>query len=147
MKWLEGIAKNLSDAAENAKTSTKELLEITRLKNDINDQERYISRLKTQIGEKVFEDYTKAERDYSQTLLHFCEEIESAKEKIAGLQERISEIKNADKDGAVDTTAAAVPEEEKRLCPDCGRELDRADRFCRSCGRDLQKDEAEPCSC
>ena len=111
MKWLEGIAKNLSDAAENAKASTKELLEITRLKNDINDQERYISRLKTQIGEKVLEDYEKAERDYSQTLLHFCEEITLAKEKIAGLQARITEIKNADKEDAVDTVAEPVAEE------------------------------------
>ena len=124
----------------NAKNGAKDLLEITKLKNAINDEERVILLLKSRIGQCVWEQYTEGEQNFCQTVLNHCQNIALSNEKIAEFQQKIEDIREAAKNREAENSETADQSMETDIqanCPNCGEPVQPNHHFCPNCGNAL----------
>lgn len=109
MSFLDDVkkfGKNISDKG-------KDVIEITKLNSQISGEKDKIKELYVKIGEQVFQAY-KAGGD--NTYSEACAQISEMEDKIAELQTKVLELKNAAK------------------CPNCGAEVNKETAFCSKCG-------------
>ena len=80
-----------------------------------------------EIGKIVFERYASGTAEYDNEILAMCEEI----------QEKLGEVAALNKD--------AADRRGKKICPTCGKEVDKAFQFCPFCGAEcpVEQEEAE----
>lgn len=91
MAFLNNLGKKISTAAEATASKAKEVAEITKLKSSINDEEKQIEKLFTEIGEKIYDlDKGKAESPVAD----LCAKIQQSQEKIQELHQKIEELRN-----------------------------------------------------
>jgi ribosomal protein L40E len=115
MAFFEHLGKKVSEAAQVAAKKSSELVEVTKLNSNINSEENKIKELYQQIGKNVYEKFVGGEDVFAEAN-DTCLEIKSKEEIIAGLKQKILEIRNI------------------KLCEQCGAELSRDTAFCSKCG-------------
>lgn len=112
-KLTETVTKGVSTATEKA----QQTVEITKLHTHISGKRKEIERRYTRIGEAVYEAYLKKDLSLAEGLvIPECDEISGIRKEIAGLEERIRELRN------------------EKEC-ECGQEVPYDTKFCPSCGR------------
>jgi len=92
MAFFNDIGKKIGSAAGATAAKAKDLAETTKLNSQVSDQEKQIEKLYTEIGKKVFElDKENPESPVSE----LCGKVIAAQLIIAGLKQKIDDIKNA----------------------------------------------------
>ncbi len=92
-----------------------ELLEINRLNKQINAEEEKVQEAFLTMGKSVFESQGKGE-PIPPELADLCEKIKTARAKIEDLRVQVLKLRD------------------RKLCPQCGTELELAQPFCSKCG-------------
>ena len=91
MAFLNNLGKKIGSAAEATAGKAKEVAEVTKLKSKINDEEKQIEKLYTEIGKTIFEQYN---YNPDSSVAELCSKILSSQENIKELKQRIEEAKN-----------------------------------------------------
>ena len=107
---ISKTAKELGGRAEDA-------YETQRLKNKISAEERQIDKIMADLGKIVYQRY-KDEVPVDDAQKALCEQIDQRREQIDQLRADINDLK-------VRT---------RRICPSCGKEIEKDAAFCRFCG-------------
>jgi ribosomal protein L40E len=115
MAFLENLGRKVGEAAQAAAKKSNEIVETTKLNSNINSEEDKIQKLYIQLGKAVYERFTQTGtvEDYAQEA---CLAINTHRENIAALREKIAEIKGI------------------KACVNCGAEMERNQVFCSKCG-------------
>jgi division protein CdvB (Snf7/Vps24/ESCRT-III family) len=136
MDLFDKMKKGISDAGAKA----KDMVEITRLNNQIGQRQRDIEQVYNKIGQAVF----KAFQD--NTLLEIEEAIKDFSQEIVQKQQEIAELEsNITENKSTDTNAPYVPETQspetrgdqdpdQKVCPTCGQVSASETKFCPACG-------------
>ena len=91
MAFLNNLGKKIGSAAEATAGKAKEVAEVTKLKSKINDEEKQIEKLYTEIGKTIFEQ----DKDNPESsVAELCSKILSSQENIMELKQRVEEVKN-----------------------------------------------------
>lgn len=113
MAFFNDLGKKISQTSQDVIRKTKDASEIHKLDNLISDENKKITWIFREIGEKYYQLYaTQHEECFDDYILR----IEECKRKIEQLKEQINKIK-------------AI-----KICPQCGKEISESARFCDSCG-------------
>jgi len=92
MAFFNDIGKKIGSAAGATAAKAKDLAETTKLNSQVSDQEKQIEKLYTEIGKKVFE----LDRDNLESpVSELCGKVIAGQLTIAGLKQKIDDIKNA----------------------------------------------------
>ncbi|MFC5403978.1 hypothetical protein [Cohnella soli] len=114
-KLTDTVSKGVATATEKA----QQTVEITKLHAQISSKRKEIDKLFAAIGESVYEAVAAGSMLTAETeVLRRSGEIAVIRAEIAGLQDRIKEIRN-EKDCECGKRVA----EDVRFCPSCGREF------------------------
>ena len=92
-----------------------QIYETQKLRSRISSEEQMVQKLKADIGNVIFEKY-KEGAEIEESLRGFCEEIQQHMDIIAGYKDCAAELKG------------------RKLCPACGKAVDRSVSFCPFCG-------------
>ena len=92
-----------------------QIYETQKLRSKIASEEQMVQKLKADIGNVIFEKY-KEGAEIEESLRGFCEEIQQHMDIIAGYKDCAAELKG------------------RKLCPACGKAVDRSVSFCPFCG-------------
>ncbi len=118
MSLFENLKQKVTDTAKVAAKKSGELVEITKLNMSISSEEDKIKKVYSEIGKSVYESFTKGETGaYSKQ----CEEIETYKETIKQLKQKILDLKDS------------------KVCQSCGTEVAAAVAYCPKCGNKLEE--------
>lgn len=92
MGFLDNLKNVVGDAASSAQSTTKEFVEVTKLKNNIRQEKNEIDELYKKIGECVYDLFG---RDLlkDEALRDYCENINHHKVVIEELEMKISQVK------------------------------------------------------
>lgn len=115
MNILDNIGKRVAGTYKTAAKASGELLEETKLRLAIINEQGNLDELYENLGNKVFSAYERGEsqgEDFDED----CSEIRSIKEKIASMKVKIKELKNI------------------KACPKCRLEIDLTYQYCPQCG-------------
>lgn len=150
MNLFDNIGKRVAGTYKTAAKASGELLEETKLRLSMINEENKVEELYEKLGEKVFSLHEKGEslgEDFNQE----CVEIQSIKQNISSMKKRIKELRHlktcpqcsfevdltyefCPKCGAKQEMPPPPPEKPLNLCPQCGTELDDEYEFCPKCG-------------
>lgn len=126
-KLLDNLKKGVSIAKNEAgklgkalKTTTTNIVDITKLNLTLSDTENKIKDLYIAIGESIYKDYTEGGEVTGEIGEH-CIEIDRFKKETEVLKEQIASLKN---------TVA---------CPSCGQYNDKDSEYCSKCGSKLSE--------
>ena len=125
--WLNELTEMLSKTAQKAGTLAGSMYENQKLRSGVSAKEREIKKIMGEIGKIIFERYASGTAEYDNEILAMCEEI----------QEKLGEVAALNKD--------AADRRGKKICPTCGKEVDKAFQFCPFCGAEcpVEQEEAE----
>ncbi|XEC95489.1 zinc ribbon domain-containing protein [Paenibacillus tarimensis] len=113
MSLFEKMKQGASEAAKIA----QQTVEATRLKSQKYAKEKEMARIKTKIGQAVFQAYTAGDLSGSENeVKEFCEELTGLQAEINQIEERIKMLK-AEKS----CVCGRVVPIDVRYCPDCGK--------------------------
>ncbi len=115
MDFVKKISKKVSDAAKTAARKSSDVVEITKLKVSISNEEDKIEKVYAQIGRKVFALYETGETVEEELKKH-CEQIVTSKDDIKAMKEQILRLKDV------------------KVCPSCTAELEAEVAYCPKCG-------------
>ncbi|CAM3789536.1 zinc ribbon domain-containing protein [Cohnella lubricantis] len=116
MSFLKKLTETVSKGVSTATEKAQQTVEITKLHTHISGKRKEIERRYARIGEAVYEAYLKKDLSLAEGLvIPECDEISGIKKEIAGLEERIRELRN------------------EKECV-CGQEVPYDTKFCPSCG-------------
>src|SRR5690554_3115302 len=91
MAFINNIGKKIGSAAGATKAKAKDLAETTKLNSQINDQEKEIDKLYSEIGKKVFE----LDKENSESSVRdLCDKILAAQQTVGELKQKVEAIKN-----------------------------------------------------
>lgn len=146
MDFLKNVAKDVG------KKSGK-LMESTKLSAKISSEESKLKKLYADLGEAVYNDYTKGESFDGKYSEHFSD-INLAIKTIKELKDEQADVKGVKecdncgaeiKQEAKFCTNCGAPQEEEpavevatKNCPNCGAELDIDAKFCPECGNTME---------
>lgn len=138
---IGAIAKNAADKtgeiARNAVDKTSDMIEINRLKSDINSEERAIEEAKARIGEYYYNKYKDTDSMDAEIKKEFLS-IKVSLTEIEKLNLQIEEIKEGkDDDIEVNTPVAESVQSSVITCPNCGAKNPVGSKFCTECGTKL----------
>ena len=125
--WLNELTEMLSKTAQKAGTLAGSMYENQKLRSGVSAKEREIKKIMGEIGKIIFERYASGTAEYDNEILAMCEEI----------QEKLGEVAALNKD--------AADRRGKKICPSCGKEVDKEFGFCPFCGAEcpVEKEETE----
>ncbi|MDD6308248.1 MAG: hypothetical protein PUB07_02690 [Clostridia bacterium] len=115
MEFFENLKNTISKTTQVAIKKSNDLVEITKLKMAVSEAESEVASIFRHIGETLYGAYKTGGESY-ESLEEQCELIDKKYEKIAELNTRIMEMKNA------------------KSCPDCKKEMEKDAMFCSGCG-------------
>ena len=115
MNILDNIGKKMADTYKSAAKASGELLEETKLRFSIMNEQGKMEDLYQVLGEKVFSSYEKG-KSLGEEFDNECKEIQSLKESINSLKGRAKELRNI------------------KVCPQCSLEMDLSSQYCPQCG-------------
>ena len=92
-----------------------QIYETQKIRSRIASEEQMVQKLKADIGNVIFEKY-KEGAEVEESLRGFCEEIQQHMDIIMGYRDSAAELKG------------------QKICPACGKSVDRSVSFCPFCG-------------
>ena len=126
--FFGNLGQALSKTAKELSGRAEDVYETQRLKNKISAEERQIDKIMADLGKIVYQRYKEAVSvDDVQKAL--CEQIDQRMEQIEQLRTDINDLK-------IRT---------RRICPSCGKEVEKNAAFCKFCGAacPIQEDEED----
>ena len=124
--FFGNLGQALSKTAKELSGRAEDVYETQRLKNKISAEERQIDKIMADLGKIVYQRYKEEVRgDDAQKAL--CEQIDQRMEQIEQLRTDINELK-------IRT---------RRICPSCGKEVEKNAAFCKFCGAACPTQEEE----
>ena len=115
--FFGNLGQALSKTAKELSGRAEDVYETQRLKNKISAEERQIDKIMADLGKIVYQRYKEAVSvDDVQKAL--CEQIDQRMEQIEQLRTDIKDLK-------IRT---------RRICPSCGKEVEKNAAFCKFCG-------------
>lgn len=150
MSILDNLGKRVADTYKTAAKASSEILEETKLRLAMLNEQNKVEELYEKLGEKVFSLYGKGE-SLGEDFDNQCKEIQALKETINSMKSRIKELRNikacpkcsieidlsyqyCPRCGEKQEMPPPPPEETREVCPDCGTELAKDFDFCPNCG-------------
>ena len=109
----------LSEKSQSLANSAKDTIEITRIKNNINREERNKEEVFAQIGKKYYELYA---NEAGEDFFEFIQKIEKIDSLILEYNKQIAEVKG------------------EKVCPSCGALLEKEAIFCDRCGTRVEEE-------
>lgn len=122
MGFLDQIGKKATEMYQGAKDKTSQITNELKLKSKISDEKEKISKLYTEIGKLVYDEYSKNTDGFSNDTANKCREITASKESIDCLNKEILALK--------DTVQ----------CSKCGEPIPKTSDFCSRCGSPVAKE-------
>lgn len=120
MSFFDNFGKKVGKVANDAAVKSRELADIARFSVSIADERAAIRGHYLNLGESYYKNYRQADIPDLQTV---CSQIDTANERIKGLEQKIRSIKGI------------------QVCPVCMAESDRKARFCAACSAPLAHEE------
>ena len=115
--FFGNLGQALSKTAKELSGRAEDVYETQRLKNKISAEERQIDKIMADLGKIVYQRY-KDEVPVEDAQKALCEQIDQHTDQIEELREAINDLK-------IKT---------RRICPSCGKEVEKDAAFCRFCG-------------
>ena len=113
--FFEELSDTITRTTKDLGKKAGQIYETQKLRSRISSEEQMIQKLKADIGNVIFEKY-KEGAEIEESLRGFCEEIQQHMDIIAGYKDCAAELKG------------------RKLCPACGKAVDRSVSFCPFCG-------------
>ncbi len=92
MGFFNDLGKKVADVSQNTLEKGKDMVEITKLKSSISDEEKKIVKFYQEIGKKYVEMF-KEEAD--EAFVEYIEDIKNAETKIEELKKQIEMVKES----------------------------------------------------
>lgn len=124
--FLGNLGQALSKTAKELSGRAEDVYETQRLKNKISAEERQIDKIMADLGKIVYQRY-KEEVPVDDVQKELCEQIDQRMEQIEQLRTDIKDLK-------IRT---------RRICPSCGKEVEKNAAFCKFCGAACPTQEEE----
>lgn len=115
--FLGNLGQALSKTAKELSGRAEDAYETQRLKNKISAEERQIDKIMADLGKIVYRHY-KEEVPVDDAQKALCEQIDQRMEQIEQLRTDINDLKIRS----------------RRICPSCGKEVEKNAAFCKFCG-------------
>ena len=124
--FFGNLGQALSKTAKELSGRAEDVYETQRLKNKISAEERQIDKIMADLGKIVYQRY-KEEVPVDDAQKALCEQIDQRMEQIEQLRTDIKDLK-------IRT---------RRICPSCGKEVEKNAAFCKFCGAACPTQEEE----
>ena len=113
--FFDELSDTITRTTKDLGKKAGQLYETQKIRSKISSEEQIVQKLKADIGNVIFEKY-KEGAELDEALKGFCEEIQQHLDIIAGYRNSAAELKG------------------QKICPACGRHVDRSVSFCPFCG-------------
>jgi len=124
MGFLDGLSKKSAEISSSLQESMNKSQRESRCKKTINENKAKIERTYSELGKKIYE-----ERSINEELMNYVnvkiEEIDKLLKENDELKREVLMLNN------------------KKICPNCGAEVDINTTFCPQCGKEQEKIEVE----
>lgn len=127
--FFDELSDTITRTTKDLSKKAGQIYETQKIRSKISSEEQMIQKLKADIGNVIYEKY-KDGAEIEDGLKGFCEEIQQHLHIIAGYKDAAAELKG------------------QKICPACGKSVDRSVAFCPFCGspcptREPEKAEGE----
>lgn len=136
---LDKVKHGIDKGVNTVSIKSKELIDITRLKNQISALEEQVKKASRELGEAVYKMYLQEELDNTK-IIDKCSDIASLETQV---KEKEEELKQ--------TRQKAQEAMGKNFCSNCDGELPEHAKYCSECGQkvetkieEIQSPEPEP---
>ena len=117
MEFFDKLTKKASETYKGAAEKTSKLAKETKLKIKINENKSKIEHLYTEIGKKVYQEYTsKEEINFRDVISNECIQIDNLASEIELFHEEIRNLSN------------------QKACANCKEVINKDAKFCPKCG-------------
>ncbi len=113
--FFDELSDTITRTTKDLGKKAGQIYETQKIRSRIASEEQIVQKLKADIGNVIFEKY-KEGTEVEESLKGFCEEIQQHMDIIAGYKDSAAELKG------------------QKICPACGRSVDRSVSFCPFCG-------------
>lgn len=113
--FFDELSDTITRTTKDLGKKAGQLYETQKIRSKISSEEQMVQKLKADIGNVIFEKY-KEGAEVDEALKGFCEEIQQHLDIIAGYKDSAAELKG------------------QKICPACGKHVDRSVSFCPFCG-------------
>ncbi|MDD5804035.1 MAG: zinc ribbon domain-containing protein [Clostridia bacterium] len=113
--FFDELSDTITRTTKDLGKKAGQLYETQKIKSKISSEEQMVRKLQADIGNVIFEKY-KEGAEVEEGLLGLCEEIQQHMDIIAGYQDMAARLKG------------------QKICPACGKSVDRSVAFCPFCG-------------
>lgn len=113
--FFDELGDTITKATKDLGKKANEFYETQKIRGRISSEEHMIRKLKCDIGNLIYEKYKDGEMP-EEALKGFCEEISQHEQIIKGYKETAADMKG------------------KKICPECGKYVDKKAAFCSWCG-------------
>ena len=113
--FFDELSDTITRTTKDLSKKAGQLYETQKIRSKIASEEQMIEKLKADIGNVIYERY-KDGADTEEGLKGFCEEIQQRMQIIAGYRDAAANLKG------------------QKICPACGKSVDRSVSFCPYCG-------------
>lgn len=116
---FKSFGRKISDAAKSTAKKSEELIETSKLRSKIKENESEIEKLKKEIGEAAYAKFVEGVKIFDEAE-EMCESIKGFEEKIAEIEVDILSLRRI------------------RVCPSCQTEVEETVVFCSNCGHKFE---------
>ena len=109
--FFDELSDTITRTTKDLGKKAGQLYEAQKIRSKISSEEQMVQKLKADIGNVIFEKY-KEGAEVEEALKGFCEEIEQHLDIIDGYKDAAAEMKG------------------RKICPACGKSVDRSVSFC-----------------
>ena len=122
--FFDELSDTITRTTKDLSKKAGQIYETQKIRSKISSEEQMIQKLKADIGNVIYEKY-KDGAEVEEGLKGFCEEIQQHLHIIAGYKDAAAELKG------------------QKICPACGKSVDRSVAFCPFCGSPCPTPEPE----
>ena len=122
--FFDELSDTITRTTKDLSKKAGQIYETQKIRSKISSEEQMIQKLKADIGNVIYEKY-KDGAEVEEGLKGFCEEIQQHMHIIAGYKDAAAELKG------------------QKICPACGKSVDRSVAFCPFCGSPCPTPEPE----
>ena len=119
MAFFDKLSETLTNASKDISQKAKDVAGVAKLTMDSHTKEDQVQKMYAQIGKLYFE----AHKDDESAAYEQMSQIKETLTVIEDMKKELMELKGA------------------KICPRCGKEIDKEDTYCKSCGAKLEDEE------